>query len=95
MLTKEEIKAFCKKNHIKKLSFFGSILRDDYKLGSDIDILVEFEPQQRVGMLQMAAMELQLSKLLKREVDIRTPAELSRYFRDEVLANARVEYAEG
>ena len=89
------IAEFCKKNHIRKLSLFGSVLRNDFKPKSDIDILVEFEEGQVVGFLRLAGMEIELSEILGRKVDLRTPAELSRYFRQEVLDKAEVQYAEG
>lgn len=63
---------------------FGSVLRDDFRPDSDVDVLVEFEPAARVGYFEMSRMELELSELLGRRVDLRTPAELSRYFRDRV-----------
>ncbi|HDQ44563.1 MAG TPA: nucleotidyltransferase [bacterium] len=86
------LKAFCKKNGIRKLSVFGSILRDDFQEGSDIDILVEFNPDKRIGFLSMARMEMELTQLFNRKVDLRTPAELSRYFREDVLNEAQVQY---
>jgi hypothetical protein len=74
---------------------FGSILRDDFRPQSDIDVLVEFEPQYVPGLLRLAGMERELSALLgNRKVDLRTPQDLSRYFRDEVLATAEVQYAQ-
>ena len=89
------IERFCKEHHIRRLSLFGSALRDDFGPQSDVDLLVDFEPGYSVGLLRLAAMELQLSELLGRKVDLRTPAELSRYFRDEVLRVAEVQYAAG
>lgn len=94
-LPKEEIEKFCKKHHIRRLSLFGSVLRDDFTTGSDIDILVEFEPGQVVGFLRLSGMEIELSEMLQCKVDLRTPSELSRYFRQEVLSTAEVQYAEG
>ena len=93
-LTKEAIDRFCRRHHVRKLSFFGSILRENFKPESDVDVLVEFEPGPRIGLLKMAGMEIELSAILNRKVDLRTPAELSRYFRDEVLADAEIQYAE-
>ena len=92
-IPEEKISGFCKRNHIRKLAFFGSILRDDFMPDSDVDILVEFEPGRTVGLLRMAGLELELSEMLGRKVDLRTPAELSRYFRDEVVQNSEVQYA--
>ncbi len=91
----DEINSFCKRNHIRKLSFFGSVLRDDFKPTSDVDVLVEFEPGQTVGFFRLAEMEMELSGILGRKVDLRTPMELSRYFRQDVLDSAKVAYAEG
>jgi hypothetical protein len=94
-IPKEKIEEFCKKHHIRKLSFFGSFLRKDFGPDSDLDVLVEFEPRQIVGFLRLAGMEMELSQILNHKVDLRTPAELSRYFRQEVLDTAEVQYAEG
>ena len=89
------VEAFCRKHGLRKLSLFGSVLRDDFRPDSDVDVLVEFRQGVRAGYLTMAAMERELSQLLGRRVDLRTPAELSRYFRDDVLQAAEVRYAEG
>ena len=90
-----EIDSFCRRNRIKKLSFFGSVLRDDFSPASDVDVLVEFMPGTVVGFIRLAGMEMELSDILGRKVDLRTPAELSRYFRQDVLNAAEVQYAEG
>jgi predicted nucleotidyltransferase len=91
----DKIAEFCKKNGIRKLSLFGSALRDDFRPDSDIDLLVEFRAGEVPSMLDLARMERELSALLGgRKVDLRTPKELSRYFRDEVLSTASVQYAE-
>jgi predicted nucleotidyltransferase len=88
------IETFCKRHGVKKLAFFGSVLRDDFDPEkSDVDMLIEFEPGKRVGYLGLGAMQLELSKMLGVHVDLRTPSELSRYFRDEVMATAEVQYA--
>ena len=92
-LPSEKIEKFCRTYHIRTLSLFGSVLRDDFSEKSDVDFLVEFEPDQTVGFLKLAGMELELSEIIGRKVDLRTPAELSRYFRQEVLAAAEVQYA--
>ena len=94
-IPKNQIAAFCQKNHIRKLSLFGSVLRDDFGQESDIDVLVEFEPGAKVGLLKVARIERDLSELLKRKIDLRTPEDLSRYFRQEVLNTATVQYAKG
>ncbi|MBI4763453.1 MAG: nucleotidyltransferase family protein [Deltaproteobacteria bacterium] len=93
-LPKDKIISFCKKHHIQKLSLFGSILRDDFSSESDIDVLVEFEFGHGPSFFQLFDMEDELSALFGgRKVDIRTPEDLSRYFRQEVLDNAVVQYA--
>ena len=94
-IPKKKIEEFCKNHRIHKLSLFGSFLRKDFRPDSDLDILVEFEPGQVVGFLKLAGMEMELSEILKHKVDLRTPAELSRYFRQEVLDSAEVQYAQG
>ncbi|HEX2189891.1 MAG TPA: nucleotidyltransferase family protein [Longimicrobiaceae bacterium] len=89
----ERIRDFCRRHGIRRLALFGSVLRDDFRPDSDVDILVEFEPGVTVGFLSLAAMELELGEMLGRKVDLRTPAELSRYFRQQVLDGAAVLYA--
>ena len=87
----EKIADFCRRNHIRRLALFGSVLRDDFGPDSDVDVLVEFEPGTRVG-LRFFTMEMELSKILGRKVDLNTPGFLSDYFRDRVLAEAEVHY---
>lgn len=94
-IPKEELEQFCRRYKIKKLSFFGSVLREDFTSESDIDVLVEFEPGQKIGLLKMAHMENELSYIFERKVDLRTPGDLSRYFRQEVLQSAEVKYVQG
>jgi hypothetical protein len=89
----DRLSNFCRRNHIVRLSFFGSVLRDDFGPGSDADMLAEFDPGAVVTLLDMARMEIELAEMIGRTVDLRTPAELSRYFRDDVVANAEVQYA--
>ena len=89
------IAAFCRQHHIRKLALFGSVLRGDFGPESDVDVLVEFKPGHPVGLIRLAGMERELSSLLGRKADIRTPADLGRYFRDEVIAAAEVQYEEG
>jgi predicted nucleotidyltransferase len=91
----DQIAAFCRRHRIRRLALFGSVLREDFRPDSDVDVLVEFAPGERVGFLRMAALERELSQLLGRKVDLRTPAELSRYFRDQVNREAEIQYAEG
>ena len=92
-ISREKLEAFCRRNHITRMSLFGSALRDELKPNSDIDILVEFDRNNVPGLMDLAGMEIELSEIIGRRVDLRTPAELSRYFRDKVLENAKVEYA--
>jgi predicted nucleotidyltransferase len=91
----ETIKEFCKRNHIRKLSLFGSYLYGDQKQGSDIDLLVEFDPDHIPGLIRLAGMEIELSEVLDHKIDMRTAQDLSPYFREEVLESAEVQYAEG
>ncbi len=78
------------------MSLFGSILRDDFDSESDIDVLVEFEPAHVPGLLGIAHMERELSEIFGgRQVDLRTAGDLSRYFREDVLREAVVQYAQG
>ena len=88
----EAIAAFCERSHVRKLSLFGSILTDRFDDHSDIDMLVEFEPGLGPGLLGIAGMEMELSELLGRKVDLRTSRDLSRYFRNQVLASAVPQY---
>lgn len=92
-IPKEEIEQFCQRHNIRKLSLFGSVLRDDFTGESDIDFLVEFEPGKTPGFFKIVSMEMELSELLEgRKIDLRTPNELSVYFRDRVMAEAVVQY---
>ncbi|MBU0518821.1 nucleotidyltransferase domain-containing protein [bacterium] len=83
---------FCRKRHIVKLSLFGSHLTGNAHPGSDLDLLVEFDSQHIPGFLTLAEMELELAELLGLKVDLRTADDLSRYFRQEVVENAEVQY---
>ncbi|NDJ79043.1 MAG: nucleotidyltransferase family protein [Chloroflexi bacterium] len=87
-----QLHTFCQRYPIRKLSLFGSALRDDFGPESDVDILVEFDPEARITFLDMVAMAMELTSILGRPVDFRTPEELSRYFRDKVLDRAEVLY---
>lgn len=91
-IPRDKVAEFCKRNRIRKLSLFGSALRGDCRPDSDVDVLVEFEPGHVPG-LAFFAMENELSEILGRRVDLNTPQFLSRYFRDQVLAEAEVQYA--
>jgi predicted nucleotidyltransferase len=86
------IAEFCRRNRIRRLALFGSVLRDDFGPDSDVDVLVEFEPGACVGLLRLAGMEIELGEMLGRKVDLNTPGFLSDYYRDQVLAEAEVQY---
>ena len=90
-IPRERIAEFCRRHRIRRLALFGSVLRGDFGPHSDIDVLVEFEPGARTG-LRFFAMQDELSQILGRRVDLHTPASLSKYFRDEVLSHAEVQY---
>ncbi len=89
----DKIAEICRRYGAAKLSLFGSILRDDFHAGSDVDILVEFAPATRIGLIGVAKMEDELAKAIGRRVDLRSAGDLSRYFRDEVVAGARLLHA--
>ncbi len=91
-ISEQGIAAFCRRHHIRRLWLFGSILRDDFGPDSDIDVLVEFEPGRVPGLIRMAGLEIELSGILGRRADLRTAAELSRHFRQDVLTEAQVQY---
>ena len=93
---RHQLAEFCRRHQIQTLSLFGSVLREDFRPDSDVDVLVEFEDGHTPGLLGIARIERQLSDILGgRKVDLRTPEDLSRYFRKEVLAKAEVQYAQG
>jgi predicted nucleotidyltransferase len=93
-IPKQKLTEFCRRHHIRKLSFFGSVLRDDFRPDSDIDVLVEFESGYVPG-LAFFGMEEELAAILGRKVDLHTPQFLSKYFRDQVVAEAEVQYVGG
>jgi len=92
---REALAEFCRRNQIRRLSLFGSVLREDFGPESDVDVLVEFDPEARVGFFALVRMEMELSELLGHKVDLNTPGFLSKYFRDRVLEEAEVHYAAG
>lgn len=92
-IPRERLAEFCRRNHIRRLSLFGSILRDDFRPESDVDFLVEFEPAHIPGLFGMAEMEIELSEIVGRKADLRTLEDLSRYFRDKVAREAELQYA--
>ena len=93
-IPKDRVALFCKKHHIARLALFGSILRNDSRPDSDLDFLVEFETGKVPSFFKLFDMEDELSAILGgRKVDLRTPEDLSPYFREEVLSTALVQYA--
>ena len=91
-VSREAIGEFCQRRHVQRLAFFGSVLRDDFTPDSDVDVLVEFEPGARVGLITLAGLEIELGELFGRRVEMHTVRGLNPYFRDEVLAEAEVQY---
>ncbi len=92
-LPMDRIAEFCRRNGIARLSLFGSVLRDDFTPRSDVDVLVEFHPSARISLFDLGGMSVELSEIFGRKVDLRTPEDLSRYFRGAVLREARPLYA--
>lgn len=91
-LDRTQLTKFCQRHHIRKLSLFGSILRDDFRPESDVDFLVEFLPEQTPGFIGLVKMENELTRMIGRKADLRTPQELSCYFRQEVIDESIVQY---
>lgn len=92
-VSRKKLEEFCAKNHIKKLAVFGSAIKGTLRPDSDIDILVEFEKDKIPGLITFCGIQNELSDIIGREVDLRTPQDLSRYFRQEVEKKAEVQYA--
>jgi predicted nucleotidyltransferase len=90
-LPADQITVFCRRHQVRRLALFGSVLREDFRPESDVDVLVEFAPGARVG-LRFFEMEQELTRLLGRKVDLNTAGFLSRRFRDQVLREAQVQY---
>jgi predicted nucleotidyltransferase len=88
----QKITGFCRANRIRRLSLFGSVLREDFTPSSDVDVLVEFDSDARVGMIRLSALEMELSQILGRKVDLNTPGFLSKYYRERILSEAEVHY---
>ncbi len=96
VIAKDKIREFCERHYIRRLAIFGSALRDDFGPGSDVDVLVDFITGHIPGFFKLFEMEEELSCLLDgHQVDMRTPEDLSRYFRDKVVASAEVQYVRG
>lgn len=85
----DRLAEICRRYGAHGLSLFGSILRDDFTADSDVDVLVDFLPQTRIGLIGMANMEAEIGEAVGRRIDLRTPRDLSRHFRDEVVSRAR------
>ncbi len=93
VVPRDQIVEFCRRNHVRKLALFGSVLRDDFSAQSDVDVVVEYESGHVPGLAFITHQE-ELSRILGRNVDLNTPQFISRYFRDEVLSEAEVVYGE-
>ena len=91
-IPKKRVVDFCQRHRICRLSLFGSVLRDDFNPESDVDVLVEFEPDKRVGLIRLARLELELGEIIGRKADLNTPGFLSKYYREQILAEAEVQY---
>jgi len=91
-VSRNKLAEFCRRHHIRKLALFGSVIRDDFTPESDVDVLVEFEPGARVGLITLAGMEIELGRLIGHRVEVHTVKGLNPQFRDEVLKTAEVQY---
>lgn len=92
-IPEDAIADVCRRYRVARLSLFGSILRDDFEPTSDVDFLVEFDPNARTSLFELGGMLMELRDLIGRDVDLRTPMDLSQFFRNEVLREARTLYA--
>jgi uncharacterized protein len=93
-IPQKKIVEFCLMHQIQQLSLFGSVLRDDFSSSSDVDVLVEFKPGTRIGLILLARLESELSEILGRKVDLNTKGFISKYFRAAVMAEREVQYVE-
>jgi predicted nucleotidyltransferase len=91
-IPKDQIAEYCKRNQVRRLSLFGSVLREDFGPDSDVDVLVEFEPGTRIGLIRLSGLEIELGNIVGRKVDLNTPGFLSKYYRDQILTEADVQY---
>ncbi|MBI4394013.1 MAG: nucleotidyltransferase family protein [Euryarchaeota archaeon] len=92
---RQAVSHFCRRHHVRRLSLFGSVLTEQFGPASDVDVLVEFEDGHVPGYFALIGLQDELAQILGvREVDLHTPNDLSRHFRDEVLASAEVQYGE-
>jgi uncharacterized protein len=93
-IPKERLFDFCRTHRIQRLALFGSVLRDDFGPDSDVDVLVEFKPGTRIGLIRLARLELELGEIFGRKVDLNTQGFISKHFRSMVLAEGEIQYAE-
>lgn len=91
-VSQDDLISFCNHHHITKLSFFGSVLGEQFGTDSDVDVLVEFDAQHIPSLIEFIGMEMELTNLFSRKVDLHTSQSLSHHFRDQVIAEARVQY---
>jgi len=91
-ISQQDVAAFCIRNHVRKLSLFGSVLTDRFREESDVDMLVEFEAGHVPGLIELAGMEIEMCEIVGRKVDLRTAGELSPYIREKVMASAVLQY---
>lgn len=91
-IPQDKIAEICQQYHVKRLALFGSVLRADFRPDSDVDVLIEFESNHTPGFFGLARIERELAQIIGRNVDLRTPDDLSRYFRQNVLEHAEVQY---
>lgn len=82
----EKVVEFCRANRIRRLALFGSVLREDFRPSSDVDVLVEFDADAHVGMIRLSGLEMELSQILGRKVDLNTPGFLSKYYRERTIS---------
>ena len=92
-IDEENIARLCRHYGVRRLSFFGSVVRDDFGPDSDVDVLVEFESDANAGLFELVDLQKDLSELVGRAVDLHTPASLSHFFRDKIVSSAEVAYA--
>ena len=94
IIPEKRLAEFCRTHGIQTFSLFGSVLRDDFSPESDIDVLVEFKPGTRIGLIKLGRIENELRTILGRDVDLNTPGFISKYFRSEIMAEREIQYAE-
>ncbi|NJN92853.1 MAG: nucleotidyltransferase family protein [Anaerolineales bacterium] len=92
-IPQEQLTDFCHRYHVRELALFGSVLRDDFRPDSDIDVLVEFEPEARITLLTLSGMQIELAEILQRPVDLVLRDSLKPLIRESVLSSAETIYA--